>query len=103
MYSPKIKEEQIPGLYRLAKELKKPMTQLVDEAIKLMFRKYKVTYKVSKIEKQRDSRIIHYTFRINRTNSSQEETPAIEKRISPEPSAMVSDRFDALTEQQKIV
>ncbi len=33
MYSPKINEEFIPVLYRLAKEQKKPMTQLVNEII----------------------------------------------------------------------
>ena len=33
MYSPKINEEFIPALYRLAKERKKPMTQLVNEII----------------------------------------------------------------------
>jgi hypothetical protein len=33
MYSPKINEDFIPALYRLAKERKKPMTQLVNEII----------------------------------------------------------------------
>jgi len=33
MYSPKINEEFIPALYRLAKERKKPMTQLVNDII----------------------------------------------------------------------
>ena len=33
MYSPKINEEFIPALYRLAKERKKPMTQLVNGII----------------------------------------------------------------------
>lgn len=33
MYSPKIKEQHIPTLYRLGKQLKKPMTHLVNEAI----------------------------------------------------------------------
>ena len=33
MYSPKINEEFIPALYRLAKGRKKPMTQLVNEII----------------------------------------------------------------------
>jgi len=33
MYSPKINEEFIPALYRLAKERKKPMTQFVNEII----------------------------------------------------------------------
>jgi len=33
MYSPKINEEFIPALYRLAKERKQPMTQLVNEII----------------------------------------------------------------------
>ena len=33
MYSPKINEKHIPVLYRLGKELKKPMTSLVNEAI----------------------------------------------------------------------
>lgn len=34
MYSPKIKEQHIPALYHLGKHLKKPMTRLVDEAIR---------------------------------------------------------------------
>lgn len=33
MYSPKIKEELIPELYRLKQSTKKPMTTLVNEAI----------------------------------------------------------------------
>jgi hypothetical protein len=33
MYSPKIKEEHIPRLYRLAKSKKRRMTAIVDEAI----------------------------------------------------------------------
>ena len=34
MYSPKIREEHIPLLYRLAKNKKTRMTKLVDEAIR---------------------------------------------------------------------
>jgi hypothetical protein len=33
MYSPKINEDFIPALYRLAKERKQPMTQLVNDII----------------------------------------------------------------------
>ena len=33
MYSPKIKEEYIPVLYKLAKIKRMPMTRLVDRAI----------------------------------------------------------------------
>ena len=33
MYSPKIKEELIPVLYRLAREMKIPMTRLVSSLI----------------------------------------------------------------------
>ena len=33
MYSPKINEKFMPALYRLAKERKQPMTQLVNEII----------------------------------------------------------------------
>lgn len=34
MYSPKINEQHIPTLYHLGKRVKKPMTRLVDEAIR---------------------------------------------------------------------
>jgi hypothetical protein len=34
MYSPKIKEELIPILYKIAKEQGKPMTEIVNEAVK---------------------------------------------------------------------
>jgi hypothetical protein len=34
MYSPKIKEDLIPIIYRLAKEQGKPMTQVVDEILR---------------------------------------------------------------------
>ena len=34
MYSPKISEEFIPILYRIAKSEKRPMTRLVNEIIK---------------------------------------------------------------------
>jgi hypothetical protein len=34
MYSPKIKKDLIPILYRLAKKQGKPMTRLVDELLK---------------------------------------------------------------------
>lgn len=33
MYSPKIKEEHIPRLYRMGKKFHRPMTYLVNEAI----------------------------------------------------------------------
>ena len=33
MYSPKINEKHIPVLYLLGKQIKKPMTRLVNEAI----------------------------------------------------------------------
>lgn len=35
MYTPKISEELVPVLYRLAKERKMPMTRLVDGIIRL--------------------------------------------------------------------
>ena len=34
MYSPKISEELVPVLYRLAKERRMPMTHLVDDLIR---------------------------------------------------------------------
>lgn len=34
MYSPKIAEDLIPLLYRLAKAQKKPMTEVVDEILR---------------------------------------------------------------------
>ena len=34
MYSPKIKETYIPKLYRFARSINKPMTYVVNEAIK---------------------------------------------------------------------
>jgi hypothetical protein len=34
MYSPKINEQHISTLYHLGKRMKKPMTRLVDEAIR---------------------------------------------------------------------
>ena len=34
MYSPKIKEDLIPILYKLTKEEQKPMTRLVDEMLR---------------------------------------------------------------------
>jgi hypothetical protein len=34
MYSPKIKEDLIPVLYRLAKEQGKPMTRVIDEILR---------------------------------------------------------------------
>ena len=34
MYSPRIKEDLIPVLYKLAKQEGKPMTQLVDEILR---------------------------------------------------------------------
>ena len=34
MYSPKIKEDLIPILYKLAKQERKPMTKLVDEILR---------------------------------------------------------------------
>jgi hypothetical protein len=33
MYSPKINEKHIPVLYRISKQIKKPMTYLVNEAV----------------------------------------------------------------------
>ena len=39
MYSPKIKEDLIPGLYKLAKQEGKRMTQLVDDILRNEMRK----------------------------------------------------------------
>jgi hypothetical protein len=39
MYSPKIKEEYIPVLYRIAQKLKKPMTAIVNDMIAESLRK----------------------------------------------------------------
>ena len=39
MYSPKIKEDLIPGLYKLAKQEGKRMTQLVDDILRNELRK----------------------------------------------------------------
>ena len=39
MYSPKIKEDLIPGLYKLAKHEGKRMTQLVDDILRNEMRK----------------------------------------------------------------
>jgi hypothetical protein len=34
MYSPKISEDLIPALYRLAKDRRKPMTRIVDKILR---------------------------------------------------------------------
>ncbi len=39
MYSPKIKEDLIPVLYKLAKHEGKPMTRLLDEILRSELRK----------------------------------------------------------------
>jgi len=43
MYSPKINEELIPILYRIAKTLKRPMTKLVNEMIAESLARYNVS------------------------------------------------------------
>lgn len=43
MYSPKIDEKHIPILYQLGRQVKKPMTHLVNEAITEYLFKTKVT------------------------------------------------------------
>ncbi len=45
MYSPKIKEDLIPRLYRLAKGSNVPMTKLVDKVIRENLAKYEVSAK----------------------------------------------------------
>jgi len=45
MYSPKIQEDLIPRLYRLAKSKKVPMTKLVDKIIRENMAKYEVSAK----------------------------------------------------------
>jgi hypothetical protein len=45
MYSPKINEHHIPALYHLGKRVKKPMTRLVDEAIRQYLENHEVSYK----------------------------------------------------------
>lgn len=52
MYSPKIDEKYIPVLYKLGKELHKPMTHLVNDAVKDYLEKYKAT-----LEKNREDRL----------------------------------------------
>ena len=34
MYSPKISEDLIPELYKISKDIKKPMTKVVDEILR---------------------------------------------------------------------
>lgn len=41
MYSPKISEEYIPYLYRLARHLKMPMTKLVNEILRSTVERFK--------------------------------------------------------------
>jgi hypothetical protein len=45
MYSPKISEKHIPTLYHLGKKLRKPMTRLVDEAIRQYLENHTSTHK----------------------------------------------------------
>ena len=40
MYSPKIREEHIPILYRMAKDRGKPMTHVVDEILSRALQEY---------------------------------------------------------------
>lgn len=41
MYSPKIAEDLIPGLYRLSKDRGRPMTKIVDEILREKFAYYR--------------------------------------------------------------
>ena len=50
MYSPKIKQEHIPILYRKARELKIPMTELVNRIIAGALRKEKGRGKAAREE-----------------------------------------------------
>lgn len=45
MYSPKISEQYIKPLYHLGKRVKKPMTRLVDEAIRQYLENHTSTHK----------------------------------------------------------
>jgi len=45
MYSPKINEKHIPPLYHFGKKLRKPMTRLVDEAIRQYLENHTATDK----------------------------------------------------------
>lgn len=42
MYSPKIEEDLIPVLYKLAKQMGKPMTRLVDEILRKELSKIRI-------------------------------------------------------------
>jgi len=50
MYSPKISEDLIPELYRISKEIEKPMTKVVDEILKWYVSFYKRNNDKSKKE-----------------------------------------------------
>jgi len=50
MYSPKISENLIPELYRISKEIEKPMTKVVDEILKWYVSFYKRNNDKSKKE-----------------------------------------------------
>lgn len=49
MYSPKISEDLIPELYLISKELKQPMTRVVDEILKNYISIYKRYNSISPI------------------------------------------------------
>lgn len=50
MYSPKVKEELIPILYKLGKIKNRPMTKLVNEAIEEYLEKHKNLIKMDIIQ-----------------------------------------------------
>ena len=51
MYSPKIKDDLIPVLYKLAKQMGKPMTRLVDEILRKELGKMRVFNKCQDTKK----------------------------------------------------
>ena len=57
MYSPKIKQELIPKLYRIGKECKKPMTVIVDEFLKVAIDEYERNRKDSTKVMKSDSTV----------------------------------------------
>ena len=50
MYSPKISEDLIPELYRISKEVEKPMTKVVDDVLRCYVCFYKKCNNKSKEE-----------------------------------------------------
>jgi hypothetical protein len=85
MYSPKINESYIPYLYRLARHLRIPMTELVNQIVEPVIERFKQNGIFEELEKEQqtiDELTAHFTRLINSRKTDTAEVIELLRKIA---------------------